>query len=81
MMTNKFIGEKLKESRKCWGFKQREVADYLSISQGQLSKIENGTRNCPAHIFEKLCCLYNIDEKWFKGERELKPLIICTSEI
>ena len=81
MIVNKFIGEKLRESRKCWGFKQREVANYLSISQGQLSKIEGGTRKCPPDLFEKLCCLYNIDEKWFDGDGKVRPLTICTIDI
>ena len=40
--------------RKRKRFTQREAADLLGISQGQLARIENGTRTCPPDVLERI---------------------------
>lgn len=75
------VGEKLRESRKAWGFTQTQVADYLGISQGQIVKLEKGSRKIrKASMLEKICLLYRIDDEWLlydKGDSGLKPFKIC----
>ena len=59
------MGSRLKHIRKKRGFTQKQVANYLGISQGQLARLENGSRRLrKVSMLEQLCLLYNIDEDW-----------------
>lgn len=64
MNCNKEVGERLVLARKHYGFTQKQVADYLGITQGQMSKLEGGVRTLKTSLMEQLCALYNIDEDW-----------------
>ena len=55
----KEIGNRLKTLRKKQGFTQRQVADYLDISQSQYAKYESGTRTPKLTIILKLSNVYH----------------------
>ena len=77
------IHEKLKALRECVGLSQKEIADFLEISQPMYSHMETGYRKIKSDKLEKLCNLYFITPlelietdkeeleekvgKWFKG--------------
>ena len=44
----------LKIDRVRSGIKAINIAQYLRISSGQLSKIEHGYANCPDELFQKI---------------------------
>ena len=58
-------GKRLKFLRKSWGFTQKEMADYLGLAQGQIAKMENGSRSIRPEAVEKICLLFNINPEWF----------------
>lgn len=64
MSKREEVGERLVQARKHYGFTQKQVADYLGITQGQMSRLERGTRSLKISLLEQLCSLYNIDEEW-----------------
>ncbi|MGL6299107.1 MAG: helix-turn-helix domain-containing protein [Methanobacteriaceae archaeon] len=53
------IGDRLKKLREDSNYTQEQLANYLEINQGQLSKIENGNRNLNLDLLDKICSLYN----------------------
>ena len=64
-LDNKRIGERLRELRTDHGFKQKEVAEYLGLSQSLYSMIEHGKRRLKwLSLVEKLALLYNCDEDY-----------------
>jgi len=54
----KLIGQRLKEARETCGFKQEEVAQKIGITREYLSLLENGRRNPPLRMLQKLAELY-----------------------
>ena len=82
-MNENELGLRLKEARKSWGFRQRQVAEYLDMTQGQYSRLEIGIRKIQNDVIDKLCLLYNIDEEWLlygEGESNLNNQPhICTN--
>jgi len=61
---NKKIGARLKKLRKSHNYSQSQVAKYLQINQGQLSKIENGTRTLNLSLLDKISLLYNCSHEY-----------------
>lgn len=67
-MTNIHI--KIKDLREEQHLKQREVADYLGISQQAYSYYELDKRELPSRHVAKLAMLYNVSADYLLG---LKP--------
>jgi len=66
----KKIGDRLKKLREDSNYTQKQLADYLEITQGQLSKIESGNRNLNLSLLEKICSLYNCSEEYILLESD-----------
>ncbi len=58
------LGSRLKYLRKKHNFTQREVGDFLDISQSQLAKVESNDRNLKLTKLLKLCDLFNVSEEY-----------------
>lgn len=68
MMT---MGKRLKELRKQYHYTQRDVADFLDVSQAQIAKVESDERNLKLTKLQKLCNLYNVEIEYILyGEGE-----------
>lgn len=71
------IGGVLRELRIRNNFTQKQIADYLGITQSLVSKIEHNTRNINMTWLEQLCDLYNIqDYDLLDGLTDYQPLKI-----
>ena len=69
--------EKLKDLREDLDLTQKQIADYLGITQSLVSKIEHNTRNINMTWLEQLCDLYNIqDYDLLDGLTDYQPLKI-----
>jgi len=55
------IGEKLKELRTKFGYKQKDISDFLGVDQSLISKFESGERTISVDMLEKLGDLYCCD--------------------
>lgn len=60
----KGIGNRLKQLRKQHNLTQRQIADFLEISQSLYARIEAGDRNPKLTKLTKLCDLYNVSEEY-----------------
>ena len=60
----KCIGNRLKLLRKQHNLTQRQIADFLEISQSLYARIEAGDRNPKLSKLTKLCDLYNVSEEY-----------------
>lgn len=78
----KKVGDNLRILRKENGYSQDQVANYLGITQSNLSKIENGERNFNMTLLDKLCLLYNCSSEYLLGETDIheKSAIAYRSE-
>jgi len=63
-VRSNMIGNRLKQLRKQHNITQRQIADFLEISQSQYAKIESGDRNLKLTKLTKLCDLYNVPEEY-----------------
>jgi transcriptional regulator with XRE-family HTH domain len=61
---SKKVGARLKKLREDSNYTQEQLADYLRINQGQLSKIENGNRNLNLDLLDKICSLYGCSHEY-----------------
>ena len=66
----KEIGVRLKELRENSNYTQEQIASYLGINQGQLSKIENGNRSLNLSLLDKICSLYNCSHEYILMESD-----------
>jgi transcriptional regulator with XRE-family HTH domain len=64
------IGERLKELREENGYTQEQIANYLGIDQGQVSKIEKGYRSFNLSLLDKICSVYNCSHEYILGESD-----------
>lgn len=67
------IGRRLKDARKKRNGSQLDVCRELHISQGELSKLENGTKEIGLFRLAELAGLYGIDLVKFLPDALLKP--------
>ena len=70
------IGERLKKLRKNMNLPQRELADFLNISQILYSKYESNERNLKVTQLTKLSYLYDVTEEYIlygEGEIQIHP--------
>ena len=64
--------DRLKELRKTLNLKQREVAEKLEVSTGQIGIWEAGTAELPRARIYQLCHEYNVRREWLEtGEGEM----------
>ena len=59
-MAGKYIYRRIKDLRIDNDKKQKEISDYLGITQQQYSLYENGEREIPFHLVIGIAKLYNI---------------------
>jgi transcriptional regulator with XRE-family HTH domain len=55
------LGEKLKALRTEYGYKQKDISDFLGVDQSLISKFESGERTISVDLLEKLSSLYCCD--------------------
>ncbi|WP_297899241.1 helix-turn-helix domain-containing protein [Methanobrevibacter sp.] len=60
----KKIGARIKKLREDSKYTQEQIASYLEINQGHLSKIESGDRKLNLKLLDKLCSLYNCSHEY-----------------
>ena len=60
----KEIGDRLKKLREDSNYTQEQIAIYLGITQGQLSKIENGNRTLNLNLLDKISSLYSCSHEY-----------------
>ena len=70
MEINKTIGRNIKLYRDINGFSQIIVANYLGITREMISYYENGLREIPLDVLDKLSDLYGVDLEDFYEEDE-----------
>lgn len=61
---------RLKELRKAHRYKQTEIAEMLSCSQGVYSRYENEEREPPFDIIKKLADIYSVTVDYLMGRDE-----------
>lgn len=58
------VGERLKATRKEFGFNQQQFAKELGISQTHVSAIESGRENPSKSLLKLICTKFSIREEW-----------------
>ena len=66
------INNKLKRLRSISGYSQKQIADFLQISQPLYSQIEKGNRKIKTEKLERLCNLYCLTLQDFLNNDEEK---------
>ena len=67
----KIFQEKLLEQRNLYGYTQRQVAEYLGISQPSYIRYENGSSEPTLENLAKLAELYKVSVDYLLGRTEL----------
>ena len=72
-MANRFICSKLQQARKDAGLSQKEVYEWLGVSQSTFSSWETGKSEPALPIFIRLCLKYEIDDipEYFLSEKSV----------
>lgn len=55
------IGQNIKHFREQNDLSQNDISDYLGIDRSLISKYEQGNREVPLPVLEKLASLYGVD--------------------
>lgn len=58
------IGDKLKQLRIEHNFTQKEIADYLNSTQGEINDLENNMMKLNHNSLNKLCKLYGCSPQY-----------------
>lgn len=69
-MAGKYIYRRIKDLRIDNDKKQKEISDYLGITQQQYSLYENGEREIPFHLVIGIAKLYNISLDYIASKVE-----------
>ena len=74
MMNLVEIGERMKSLRNESGLTQAKIAEYLSLDQSMIAKMEKGERNITSDVIEKLSALFccTVDYILFGENQEQK---------
>ena len=67
VVDNKIVGERMEFLRENMGVSQKNLAEYLDISQPYLSQIAAGKRPMSLTILDKLCALFGCSEQYLLG--------------
>ncbi|HEY4786904.1 MAG TPA: helix-turn-helix transcriptional regulator [Bacteroidales bacterium] len=83
MTPDKIIGKNIKAYREINGFSQDAVANFLTIKREMISYYENGTREIPFEILNRLSDLYGVDmaEFYEEDEKSVKENVACAFRI
>ena len=77
---NQTVGNNLKKLRDLSGFTQSEVAKAVGIERSAFSNYEEGTREVPYNILEKLSNLFGCEASLlFENDEESKNELFATS--
>lgn len=77
----KSVGEKIRELRKSAKMNSTALSGLAGISQGQLSKIENGKTTISIKTLSKLCRIFNRPLSYLFQEQEELPHVLGTLNI
>lgn len=70
MTTDNFIGKNIKAYRDINKLSQDTVANFLSVKREMISYYENGTREIPYQVLNRLSDLYGVELSDFYEEDE-----------
>lgn len=79
MTPDIIIGKNIKSYREINGFTQDTVANFLGIKREMISYYENGTREVPFEVLNRLSDLYGVDMADIFEEDEVltKEKVVC----
>ena len=79
MMNLIQIGERIKSLREESKLTQTKIAEYLSLDQSMIAKMEKGERNITSDVIEKLSALFccTVDYILFGENQEQKCVVSC----
>lgn len=69
-MAGRDMNERLKYLRKESKITQDQLAQYLSVDQSMITKLENGTRSFSITMVDKICSLFGCSEEFLMGESD-----------
>ena len=67
-MAGRNMNERLKYLRKESKITQDQLAQFLSVDQSMITKLENGTRRFSITMVDKICSLFGCSEEFLMGE-------------
>ena len=67
-MAGRNMNERLKYLRKESKITQDQLAQFLSVDQSMITKLENGTRSFSITMVDKICSLFGCSEEFLMGE-------------
>ncbi len=71
------INEKIKELREKSNITQKEMADYLEVTQTYISKLESSDRNLTIDLLMKIANLFVCDiSELVDDNKSIKPLVL-----
>ncbi len=69
-MAGRNMNERLKYLRKESKITQDQLAQFLSVDQSMITKLENGTRSFNITMVDKICSLFGCSEEFLMGESD-----------
>lgn len=69
-MAGRNMNERLKYLRKESKITQDQLAQFLSVDQSMITKLENGTRRLCITMVDKICSLFGYSEEFLLGESD-----------
>ena len=69
-MAGRNMNERLKYLRKGSKITQDQLAQFLSVDQSMITKLENGTRSFSITMVDKICSLFGCSEEFLMGESD-----------
>ena len=69
-MAGRNMNERLKYLRKEIKITQDQLAQFLSVDQSMITKLENGTRSFSITMVDKICSLFGCSEEFLLGESD-----------
>ena len=69
-MIERNMNERLKYLRKESKITQDQLAQYLSVDQSMITKLESGTKNFSITMIDKICSLFGCSEEFLMGESD-----------
>ena len=66
-MDNEVLGSQLVKYRKLYHYTQEDIAKYLNIQRQTYSNYENGTREIPIEVVQKLSKYYKVSTDYLLG--------------
>lgn len=74
------VGERLKLLRERDNIKQKDIAEYLNITQQVYSRYETGGNELPLHHLEKLAEYYQVSTDYIMGRIPFQQILPALSE-